>query len=62
MDETDQKFVDVAHLAQADALVSRHTDILILQGQSRIPITNTAELRLLADTARRQGTHPDNEE
>ena len=52
-DETDQKFIDAAHLAQADALVSRDPDILILQGQSRISIINTAGLRLLADTARR---------
>ena len=61
-DETDQKFIDAAHLAQASALVSRDPDIMILQGQSRIPIINTAELRQLANRARRRGTPPNSGE
>lgn len=52
-DETDQKFIDAVYCAQADALVTRDPDIMVLQGQSSIPIMNTAELRLLAETTPR---------
>ena len=50
-DETDQVFIDAAHRAQADALVSRDLDIMTIQGRSRIPIITAAQLRQLADSA-----------
>ena len=53
-DETDQVFIDAAHIAQADALVTRDPDIMVLQGRPRIPIINTAQLRQLADSAQQR--------
>ena len=46
-DRTDQIFIDAAHRAQADALISRDPDIMVLHERSRIPIMNTAQLRQL---------------
>ena len=51
-DQTDQIFIDLAHRARADALISRDPDMLALQGRSKIPIMTTAQLRQLADSAR----------
>lgn len=55
-DETDQVFIDAAHRAQANALITRDPDIMALQGRSRIPIINATQLRQLADIARNQRT------
>ena len=57
-DHTNQMFIDAAYRAQADALVSRDPDIVILQGQSQIPLITTAGLKQLADRARQIGTSP----
>ncbi len=51
-DETDQIFIDAAHRARADALISRDQDIMVLHERSSIPIMNTAQLRQLADSTR----------
>ena len=53
-DETDQIFIDAAHRARADALISRDPDIMVLHERSRIPIMSTAQLRQLADSARQR--------
>lgn len=45
-DESDQKFIVLAHYVGADALVSRDGRLLALRDQSRIPILNRREFTL----------------
>ena len=45
-DESDQKFLVLAHFIRADALVSRDGRLLDLRGESRIPILTRREFTL----------------
>ena len=47
LDESDQKFLVLAHYIEADALVSRDRRLLELRDESRIPILNRGDFTLV---------------